>query len=190
MILVGCEFSGIVRDAFIARGYDAVSCDVEPSERPGPHIQDDIRNHLAGGWSMLIAFPPCTYLSNLNAPLGRNGTAEQEEAIQFVADLINAPIPRVAIENPPGVLSRRIRKPDQTITPYEYGEPWAKRTCLWLYGLPRLVPTNRLPGRHPSWHEMPGERTGRSNWNRSRERSRSFPGIAAAMAEQWGPYGA
>lgn len=184
-VLVACEFSGVVRDAFIARGHDAVSCDIDPSEGPGPHIQDDVRNHLNKGWNMLIGFPPCTYLSTLNAPLGRYGGPEQKEALAFVLELMNAPIERIAIENPVGAINTRIERPTQIIQPYQFGDPWQKRTCLWLTELPALIPTNVLPGKHPKVVGGYVEPS-RTVKTRSKERSRTFPGIARAMAEQWG----
>jgi hypothetical protein len=186
-VLVACEFSGRVRDAFTERGHDAVSCDFEPSLSPnGKHYQGDVRDILGEGWDMLIAFPPCTYLSNLNALHGRQGGAEEDAALDFVCDLMNADIPRIAIENPLGAINRRIRKPDQLIQPYYFGDPFQKRTYLWLKNLPTLTPTSELACRprsdFPSWVYLPG----RSRKNRSAERSMTFPGVAAAMAAQWG----
>lgn len=187
-ILVACEFSGRVRDAFRAKGHDAWSCDIEPTESdPQWHLQCDVREPLyALSWDMMIAFPPCTYLSNTNAFLGRQHSPEEDQALDFVCDLMNAPIPRIAIENPLGAINRRIRKPDQLIQPYHFGDPWRKRTYLWLKNLPKLIPTSpdacRPGSDFPSWVYRPGQ----SRDTRSRNRSMTFPGIAAAMAEQWG----
>jgi hypothetical protein len=181
-VLVACEFSGVVRDAFIERGHDAVSCDLLPSERPGPHIQGDVRDVLDRDphWSLLIAFPPCTYLASSGARWWGQRTREQWAAIEFVRFLTNVPVRRVAIENPIGLLSTVYRKPDQIIQPWQFGHGETKATCLWLKGLPRLVPTDIVDGREARVHWMsPGP-------NRGRERSRTLPGIAAAMAAQWG----
>jgi hypothetical protein len=152
-VLVACEFSGIVRDAFIARGHDAVSCDLLPTERPGPHIIGDVRELLIPGmFDLMIAHPPCTYLAvsgmhwNKRIP-GRE--AKTEEALEFVRALLDAPIPRIALENPISVISTRIRKPDQIVQPYWFGHPESKQTALWLKGLPVLVPTNML--HRPAW---------------------------------------
>jgi len=180
MVLVACEFSGIVRDAFIERGHDAVSCDLLPSERPGPHIQGDVLEHLADGWDLTIAFPPCTYLAASGARWWAGRQREQAEAIEFVRVLLAAPIPQIALENPVGRLSAAVRKPDQIIQPWQFGHGETKATCLWLKGLPLLRPTDLVLWREARVHRMsPGP-------NRGRERSRTLPGIAAAMAEQWG----
>jgi hypothetical protein len=179
-VLVACEFSGAVRDELIALGHDAVSCDILPSEKPGPHIQGDVLDHLNDGWDMLIAFPPCTHLCSSGARWWEMKRPEQEAAFRFVRQLAEAPIPRKAIENPVGYLSTAWRKPDQIIQPWQFGHGETKTTCLWLIGLPKLVPTNVVEGREARIHKMSG-----SNPNRSRERSRTYPGIAKAMAEQW-----
>lgn len=174
-VLAACEFSGRVRDAFIARGHDAVSCDLEPSLSPGPHIQDDVRRHLEG-WDLIIAFPPCKYLCASGASW-HYGSPRMGEAIGFVRELANAPCERIAIENPIGALSTHWRKPDQYIQPWEYGHGETKRTCLWLKNLPRLMPTDVVNGRETKvWHMS-------SAW--SRVRSLTYPGIATAMADQW-----
>lgn len=194
-VLVACEFSGIVRDAFIAAGHDAVSCDLLPTERPGPHYQGDVRDVLADGWDLMIAFPPCTYLSRAGARWwkvpGRHELAL--DAAAFVQVLWNAPIPRVAIENPIGMLNRLWRYPDDTIDPYLFGDPYTKRTCLWLRNLPPLLSTlveterrywiDSYPGRKTPGFDY---RTTRGAARSAKDRSRTFPGIAAAMAEQWG----
>ena len=183
-VLVACEFSGIVRDAFIAAGHDAVSCDLLPSERPGPHRQMDVAKLLRfppdGYWDLLIAHPPCTYLAVSGARWMASRPAATEEALEFVRFLLNAPIPRIALENPVSIISSRIRKPDQIIQPWQFGHGETKATCLWLKNLPPLVPTEIVEGRMARVHRMP---PGPERW---RERSRTFSGIAAAMADQWG----
>lgn len=177
-ILIACEFSGIVRDAFIRRGHEAVSCDLLPTEAVGPHIQDDVRNHLSG-WDMMIAFPPCTHLAVSGARWFKDKKKEQEEALDFVRTLMDAPIERVCIENPISILSTKIRKPDQIIQPWMFGHGETKATCLWLRNLSSLVPTDIVEGRTPRVHyASPGP-------DRWKERSRTLPGIAEAMAAQW-----
>ena len=178
-ILVACEFSGIVREAFRARGHESLSCDLLPSERPGPHYQGDVLDLLGQAWDMLIAFPPCTYLCNSGARWWAQRQPEQQDALMFVRLLLNAPIPYIALENPVGKISTALRRPDQIIHPWEYGEEEEKKTCLWLKGLPLLQPTKLMAHR-----EQRCWRLGQSK-DRSRERSRSYPGIAAAMAAQW-----
>ena len=178
-VLVACEFSGIVRDAFIARGHDAVSVDLLPSERPGPHIQGDVRQYLRAGWDLMIAHPPCQHLAVSGARWFAEKRQEQSEALAFVQGLLDAPIPRIALENPVSVISTRIRKPDQIIQPWQFGHGETKATCLWLKGLPPLVPTHIVEGRKPRVHHAsPGP-------DRWKERSRTLPGIAEAMAAQW-----
>lgn len=180
-VLIACEFSGIVRDAFIARGHDALSCDLLPTERPGPHYQGDVRDLLvAGDWDLLIAHPPCTHLAVSGARWFPEKLGEQAAALDFVRLLLGAPVPMIALENPVSVISSRIRKPDQTIQPWQFGHGEVKKTCLWLKGLPRLVPTDIVDGRTARVHRMA---PGPERW---RERSRTLPGIAAAMADQWG----
>lgn len=179
-VLVGCEFSGIVRQAFAARGHDAWSCDLEPSEMPGQHIQGDVLEVLAAGWDVAIFHPPCTYLCNSGARWWRQRQAEQRHALAFVQLLLDAPIPRIALENPEGCISTRIAKPTQCIHPWEYGHPEEKKTHLWLRGLPLLQPTRLVSGRQQRCWRM-GQTT-----TRSRDRSRTYPGIAEAMATQWG----
>ena len=179
-VLVACEFSGIVRDAFIARGHDAWSCDLLPTERPGPHVQGDVLP-LAydGGWDLMVAHPPCRHLAVSGARWFPDKLEEQREALDFVRDLLDAPIPMIALENPVSIISSRIRKPDQIIQPWQFGHGETKATCLWLKGLPNLTPTDIVSGRENRIWRMP---TGPDRW---RERSRTFPGIAAAMADQW-----
>jgi hypothetical protein len=171
-VLVACEFSGIVREAFRARGHDAWSCDLLPTEQPGPHYQADVREVIGLGWDMMLAFPPCTYLCRAGARW-HSGTDRQAEALEFVRWLLAAPIPRIALENPIGAISSHIRKPDLII------QPETKATCLWLKRLPLLMATCIEAERRPrSWYEAPGA----DRWKR---RSRTLPGVAAAMAAQW-----
>lgn len=179
-VLVACEFSGIVRDAFLERGHDAISCDLLPTEREGPHYQGDVRDILHDGWDLMVAHPPCTHLAVSGARWFRQKQQEQEEALAFVRTLMDAPIPRIAVENPVSVISSRIRKPDQIIQPWMFGHGETKKTCLWLTNLPPLVPTDIAEGREARVHRMP---PGPDRW---KERSRFYPGIAAAMADQWG----
>ena len=179
-VLVACEFSGRVRDAFIAKGHDAWSCDILQSDAPGPHIQGDVSNVLDQGWDLMIAHPPCTHLAVSGARWFKEKQREQAEALTFVKILMDAPIPRIAIENPISIISSKIRKPDQIIQPWQFGHGEVKSTCLWLKGLPLLIPTNIVEGREPKVHRMPpGE-------NRWKLRSLTYQGIATAMADQWG----
>lgn len=182
-VLVACEFSGRVRDAFRARGHDAFSCDLMPSEAGGAHFVGDVRHLLRGSWDLLIAHPPCTYLAVSGARWFKDRQAEQAAALEFVRVLMNAPIPRIAIENPVSVISSRIRKPDQVIQPWQHGHGETKGTCLWLKNLPKLTPSNVVEGRADVCHREP---PGPDRW---KNRSRTYPGIAAAMAEQWGALG-
>lgn len=178
-ILVACEYSGLVRDSFLARGHDALSCDLLPSERPGPHYQGDVRHLDLSSFDVLIAFPPCTYLCRAGARWWPARLTEQREAIEFVRWLMNAPMPRIAIENPVGIISTAIRLPTQVIQPWQFSHPETKATCLWLKNLPPLVPTCIVAGREARIHRMaPGP-------NRARERSKTYSGIAEAMAAQW-----
>lgn len=179
-VLVACEYSGAVRDAFIARGHDAMSCDLLPSEVPGPHYQGDVRDVLDDGWDLMIAHPPCTHLAVSGARWFKDKQQEQAEALAFVRLLLSAPIPRIALENPVSVISSRIARPAQTIQPWQFGHGECKATCLWLINLPPLVPTNIVEGREQRIHRLP---PGPDRW---RERSRTFQGIADAMADQWG----
>lgn len=181
-VLVACEFSGVVRDAFVMRGHDAWSCDFLPTEIPGNHITGDVLEVLSDGWDLMIAHPPCTYLAVSGARWFKNRMAEQEAALLFVKRLMDAPIRRIAVENPVSVISTKIRKPDQIIQPWMFGHGETKATCLWLKNLPKLVPTQIVDGRRGRTHyESPGP----DRWKR---RSRTLPGIAAAMAEQWGSF--
>lgn len=180
-MLVACEFSGAVRDAFIARGHNAISCDIIPSELPGPHYQGDVRDILLESWDVRICFPPCTYLCASGARWWKERRAEQEKAIEFFLMFTRLP-GRWAIENPVGIMSRKYRKPDQIIQPWMFGHGEWKTTCLWLKGLPPLWSTDIAQGNERRIHRMS------EHANRGRERSRTYTGIAAAMAEQWGGF--
>lgn len=179
-VLVACEFSGVVRDAFRAYGHDAISCDLLPTEQPtGPHIQDDVRSLDLSRYDLMVAHPPCTYLAVSGARWFAWRQAEQKLALDFVRWLMAAPIP-YAIENPISVISSRIRKPDQIVQPWQFGHGETKAICLWLQGLPRLQPTDIVEGREPRVHYASPSPT------RWKTRSRFYQGIAAAMAAQWG----
>jgi hypothetical protein len=194
-ILIACEYSGRVRDAFIARGHDAMSCDILPTDVPGPHYQGDVRDILNDGWDMMIAHPPCTYLSVSGMHWTTRGLRDPqltEDALEFVRLLLDAPIPRIALENPISVISSRIRKPDQIITPYQFGHDASKKTCLWLKNLPLLTPTQIIEPRIVDGKKRWGNQTdsgqnklGPSD-DRWKIRSETYAGIANAMAEQWG----
>lgn len=181
-ILVACEYSGAVRDAFRNRGHDAMSCDLLPTDAPGPHYQGDVSDILNDGWDMLIGFPPCTHLAVSGARWfpEKRADGRQQAALDFVRLLMNAPIDKIAIENPVSVISSQIRKPDQTIQPWQFGHGETKRTCLWLKGLPKLTPTDIVEGREQRIWKMP------PSPDRWKERSKTFTGIANAMADQWG----
>lgn len=179
-VLVACEFSGVVRDAFQALGHYAVSCDLLPSERPGLHIEGDVRGILENGWDVLVAHPPCTHLAVSGARWFAGKQREQAEALAFVQELLDAPISKIAIENPISIISSRIRKPDQIIQPWQFGHGETKATCLWLKGLPLLQPTEIVVGREARVHRLSPSP---ARW---KDRSRTFSGIARAMAEQWG----
>lgn len=182
-VLVACEFSGIVRDAFIARGHDAISCDLLPTEMEGPHYQGDVRDLLGQQWDLMIAHPPCTHLAVSGARHFYRKQEQQEKALEFVRLLMQASIPRIAIENPVSIISTRIRKPDQIIQPYQFGHAAKKKTCLWLKNLPGLMVTCIYLNRED--FELKVTRLNHiSKWHRIR--SRTFQGIADAMAEQWG----
>lgn len=195
-VLIACEFSGVVRDAFKRAGHHAVSCDLLPTEATGEHIQTDVRNIINDGWDLMIAHPPCTYLcsSGLHWNKRREGRAEKtEEALEFIRFLMEAPIEKIAIENPIGIISTRIRKPTQIIQPYQYGHDASKATCLWLKNLPALTPTNLIaPGRvingNGRWSNQAdsGENRLVPSDDRWKLRSKTYEGIAEAMANQWG----
>ena len=178
-VLVACEFSGVVRDAFITQGHDAMSCDLLPSEKPGPHYQGDVLDIINDGWDLMIAHPPCTHLAVSGARWFKDKQQGQQQALDFVRLLMDAPIDKICIENPISIISSKIRKPDQIIQPWLFGHGETKATCLWLKNLPKLVPTNIVSGRVAKVHRMP---PGPDRW---KERSRTYEGIAKAMAEQW-----
>jgi hypothetical protein len=196
-VLVACEFSGTVRDAFIAAGHDAVSCDLLPTEKPGPHFQCDVLDVLEMGWDLMIAHPPCTYLSVSGLHWNKRRPEREaltHEAMLFVLNLmgegfVDNPIPRIALENPIGRINTAYRKPDQIVQPWQFGHPESKATCLWLKGLPKLTPTDVLPlpasGRWANQTPSGQNKLGPSP-DRWKLRSMTYAGIAAAMAEQWG----
>ena len=211
-VLVACEYSGRVRDAFIARGHDAISCDLLPSDTPGPHYQGDVIDLFDRQWDMVIAFPPCTDLSLAGARFWKAKQADgrQQAAARFFMDMVNAPAKRVAVENPRGIMTKLYRPPDQVVEPWWFGDPFRKKTCLWLRGLPLLEADHTLDD-YPeltraasgggSWRTdkglttavSGGTGTNRTSWyedsegrkNRAKVRSRTFPGVARAMADQW-----
>jgi hypothetical protein len=193
-VLVACEFSGTVRDAFIRRGFSATSIDLRPTESSGgPHIVDDVRNHFNSGWDLIVAHPPCTHLAASGAQYwpSKQKDGRQSEAIAFFMDIINAHCPRIAVENPVGIMGTIYRKADQIIQPWMFGEPFNKKTCLWLKGLPPLMPTNIVTPTH-NWGSNSFRSGSRKksplpslHWG-EKERSKTFAGIANAMADQWG----
>jgi hypothetical protein len=180
-VLVGCEFSGVVRDAFSALGHEAMSCDWLPAETPGSHYQGDVRDVLDYPWDLAIFHPPCTDLcvSGARHFAAKKIDGRQYAGASFFMALAKADIPRIAIENPVGIMSTLYRKPDQVIQPWQFGHGETKATCLWLKNLPPLRPTNIVEGREARIHRMP---PGPDRW---KERSRTFDGIARAMASQW-----
>lgn len=182
-ILIACEYSGIVREAFTAKGHKAISCDLLPTEKPGEHYQGSVLDILNQKWDMMIAFPPCTYLSYAGLKHWNNpGRKEKrEEALEFVRLLMNADIPQIAIENPRGCITKEIRREDQVIHPWMFGHQEQKRTCLWLKGLPPLMATCVELNRKEFVNS-----TGGTGDKRRLARSKTFPGIARAMADQWG----
>lgn len=188
-VLVACEFSGRVRDAFTARGHYAASVDLLPSQTPGPHYQGDIRDYLTPEWDLLLAFPPCTYVCSSGLHWNKRRPGRELltlEAIEFARTLLNAPIKRKAMENPIGRLSTAIRKPDQIVQPWMFGDDASKATCLWLDELPPLIPTNIISkARYANQTASGQNKLGRSP-DRAMLRSITYPGIAAAMADQWG----
>ena len=179
-VLVACEYSGKVRDAFKARGHDAWSCDLLPTDVEGQHILGSVLDVLDQGWDMMIAHPPCTHLAVSGARWFHKKRKEQLEALEFVKALLDAPIERIALENPISIISTKIRKPDQIVQPWQHGHGETKATCLWLKGLPKLEPTNIVEGRDARVHKMPPSK------DRWKLRSETYTGIAKAMAEQWG----
>ena len=194
-VLIACEYSGTVRDAFIAAGHDAMSCDLLPTDAPGPHYQGDVRDVLGDGWDLMIAHPPCTYLAVSGMHRTARGLRDPqltEDALDFVRLLLAAPVPRIALENPVSVISTRVRNPDQIIQPWQYGHDASKTTCLWLKGLPALRPTQIVEPRIVDGRKRWGNQTdsGQNRLSPSPDRwklrSATFPGITAAMAAQWG----
>lgn len=181
-VLVACECSGTVRNAFRALGFDAWSCDFQLDDSVGQHIQGDVLKVLKDGWDLMIAHPPCTHLAVSGRAWFKYKQTEQEEALEFVRKLLNAPIPHIALENPVSVISSIIRKPDQVIQPWMFGEPFSKATCLWLKGLPILTPTKIETIRFEYSHNLP------SSKDRAKLRSITYPGIADAMADQWSKF--
>lgn len=182
-ILVACEFSGVVREAFRAKGHHAWSCDLLPADDFSPHhIQDDIFNLYLDerDWDLMIAHPPCTHLASSGARWFKDKIEEQKHSIHFFMRLIRCGIPRIAVENPVGIMSTHYRKPDQIIQPWQFGHGETKATCLWLKNLPKLIPTNIVDGREARIHKMPPSK------DRWKLRSITYQGIAAAMSEQWG----
>jgi len=196
-VLVACEYSGIVRDAFAAKGHDAWSCDILPTESPGNHFQGDVLKHLDKGWDLMIAHPPCTHLAVSGARWfteGKKPWSLQIQALDFVRKLLDAPIDRIALENPVSVISTKIKKPNQIIQPFEYGHDVTKKTCLWLKNLPNLKPTKIVK---PDIVLVNGKKMSRMHYEsfklpskeRSKVRSKFYTGIAKAMADQWGTDG-
>jgi hypothetical protein len=192
-VLIACEYSGRVRDAFTKLGHDAMSCDILETESPGKHYKGDVRDVLGGGWDMMVAHPPCTYLTvsankwykdqserKSGTLVGQARRDAREEAIFFFMLLMTSNVSKIAIENPIGVLSSRYRKPDQVIQPWQFGHGETKATCLWLKNLPKLESTNVVDGREQRLHLLPPSR------DRAKIRSKTYQGIADAMAMQWG----
>jgi site-specific DNA-cytosine methylase len=188
-VLIACEYSGAVRDAFIAQGHDAISCDLLPTDAPGPHYQGDVRDIIEDGFDLMVAHPPCTHLAVSGARWFKDKQIEQAEALDFVRLLLSAPISKIALENPISIISSRIRKPNQIIQPWQFGHSESKSTCLWLKNLSKLIPTDVLPlpasGRWSNQTPSGQNKLGPSP-DRWKERSKTYQGIAEAMAQQWG----
>ena len=188
-VLIACEYSGAVRDAFIAQGHDAISCDLLPTDAPGPHYQGDVRDIIEDGFDLMVAHPPCTHLAVSGARWFKDKQVEQAEALDFVRLLLSAPIGKIALENPISIISSRIRKPNQIIQPWQFGHGESKSTCLWLKNLPKLTSTCVLPlpasGRWSNQTPSGQNKLGPSP-DRWKERSKTYHGIAEAMAQQWG----
>ena len=187
-VLIACEYSGRVRDAFAALGHDAWSCDLLPSETLGQHYIGDVRDMLAQPWDLMVCHPPCTYLTNAGARWWPGRQVEQAAALDFVRLLLGSPIPRIALENPPGRIGSQVRKACQYVHPWEHGHMETKTTGLWLKGLPLLRVTRNV---RDAMDKLPKHEKHRVHWmppgpNRWKERSRTYPGIANAMAKQWG----
>ena len=181
-ILVACEYSGVVRDAFIAAGHDAMSCDLLPTDVDGPHYQGDVMDVIGDGWDLMIAHPPCTHLAVSGAKhfAAKRADGRQQQGIDFFMMLANADIPKICVENPVSIMSTVWRKPDQIIQPWQFGHGETKATCLWLKDLPLLTPTDVVKGREPRIHKLPPSK------DRWKIRSTTYKGIAKAMATQWG----
>lgn len=189
-VLIACEYSGTVRDAFTALGHDATSCDLLPTDSPGKHYQGNVMDIINDGWDLMVCHPPCTHLAVSGARWFHKKQTEQQEALDFVRKLLDAPIEKICLENPVSIISSKIRKPDQIIQPYMFGHEATKTTCLWLKNLPPLTPTNMVGKgeRHitkggrslPKWYNLP------PSDDRWKIRSATFKGIAEAMASQWG----
>lgn len=181
-VLIACEYSGTVRDAFLARGHDAMSCDLLPTDKPGPHFQGSVFDIIKDGWDLMIAHPPCTHLAVSGARHfeAKRKDGRQQEAIDFFMKLANSGVPKYAIENPVCIMSTVWRKPDQIIQPWQFGHGETKATCLWLKDLPKLQATDIVEGREQRVHKLPPSK------DRWKIRSTTFQGIANAMAEQWG----
>lgn len=186
-VLVACEYSGTVRDAFIRAGHDAMSCDLLPTDLPGPHYQGNVLDVINDGWDLMVAHPPCTHLAVSGAKHFHKKQVEQIKALDFVRCLMDAPIERICIENPVSIISTKIRKPDQIIQPWQFGHEAQKTTCLWLKNVPKLVPTN-IVGKGEFYISPQGKRLPRwySDNKSPKFRSKTFQGIADAMASQWG----
>ena len=191
-ILIACEFSGTVRDAFIREGHDAMSCDLLPTDAPGPHYQGNVMDIINNGWDMMVAHPPCTYLSVSGMHWTTRGLRDPkltEDALEFVQALMNASIKRIVIENPVSIISSRVRKPDQIVQPWWFGDDASKKTCLWLKNLPLLTPTNKLDGDNKTRRgnqTISGQNKLPPSKDRWKIRSKTYQGIADAMATQWG----
>lgn len=188
-VLIACEYSGTVRDAFLELGHDAWSCDLLPTEKQGPHFQKDVLKVINKGWDLMIAHPPCTHLAVSGARWFKGKEKEQAEALAFVKALLNAPIEKIALENPVSIISSRIRKPNQIIQPWMFGHPESKTTCLWLKNLPDLIPTKmlKIPKSGVWQNQTPsGQNKLGPSPDRWKIRSKTYDGIAKAMAEQWG----
>jgi len=179
-VLVACEYSGRVRDAFIAQGHDAISCDLLPTDVAGPHYQGNVEDILSDGYDLMVAHPPCTHLAVSGSRHFWRKEKEQKEALDFVRLLMDAPIDRWCIENPVSVISSAIRQPDCIIQPWEHGHGECKTTCLWLKNLPKLKPSNIVEGREQKVHMLP------PSPNRWKIRSTTYEGVALAMGQQWG----
>jgi len=180
-VLVACEFSGTVRDAFIKKGHDAISCDLLQTEQPGPHYQGNVFDIINDGFDLMVAHPPCTHLAVSGARHFKEKIADgrQQSALEFVRALMTAKIERICIENPVSIISSRLRKPDQVLQPWMFGHGETKATCLWLKNLPLLKPTNIVEGREARIHQLP------PSPDRWKLRSKTYDGIAQAMADQW-----